>query len=85
MARKQIPIFPPESDPKIVQIADRLVEIINDFEAIKHKREVAEEYLIGYMRSAGKTQVRHGGRVFEIKETPSKQRIKVKPDKHAEA
>jgi hypothetical protein len=85
MARKQIPIFPPESDPKIVQIADRLIEIINDLEANKHKREVAEEYLIGYMKSAGKTQVRHGGRVFEIKETPSKEKIKVKPDKYAEA
>jgi hypothetical protein len=85
MARKQIPIFPPESDPKIVQVADRLIEIIDEVETLKEQKEVEEENLISLMKKAGKTIVRHGGRVFEIKETPSKQRIKVKPDKHAEA
>lgn len=78
---RQETMFPEEKDPAIVKIADRVVELQKEFTASKERKEVQEKSLVGLMKKAGRQKIRHGGMLFEVKETPGKETLKVKAEK----
>jgi len=79
--RKQEQMFPEESDPYIVKVADRVVELKTEKKRTDDKLEVEAKNLLGLMKKAGKPKIRHGGMIFELKETPGKETLKMKEEK----
>lgn len=77
---KQSKLFDENLDPEIVKIADRCVELEKEEKASKDKLNIQTKNLIGLMTKANKPRIRHGGYLFEISRSESKEKLKIKAE-----